>query len=111
MQKDCRPFSPLGACQESLVKAQEDLNVPQHCLIQDEPTRWDSTYLLLERLCEQRSGLALDCQSLHLGHGMELTNQDWELVDILVKIPKLLREAIKTLSGEQSTVAECIPVV
>ncbi|KAJ8882135.1 hypothetical protein PR048_018623 [Dryococelus australis] len=69
-------------------------------------------YLLLERLCEQRHALALPaCQSLNLGQGMELANQDWELVDILVKIFKLFWEATKTLSGEQSTVADCIPVV
>lgn len=96
---------------KSLTKAQNDLNIPQHCLIQDEPTRWDSTYLMLERLCEQRRALALACQSLSLGHGMELTNQDWELAEILLKILKLFWEATKTLSDEQSTLADCIPVV
>ncbi|KAJ8886574.1 hypothetical protein PR048_012786 [Dryococelus australis] len=105
MQKDCWPFSTFSACQETFSEVSRNLNVPQHCLIQDEPTRWDSTYLLLERLCEQRRALVLACQSLNLGHGMELTNQVWELVEILVKILKLFWEATKTFS-EQSTVAD-----
>ncbi|KAJ8880888.1 hypothetical protein PR048_017361 [Dryococelus australis] len=88
-----------------LTKAQQDLQIPEHCLIQDEPTTWDSTYLNLERLCEQRPAQTLAFQSLQLPSGVELSNQDWELAKVLVKTLKLLWEAIKALRGENSTIA------
>ncbi|KAJ8867850.1 hypothetical protein PR048_031655 [Dryococelus australis] len=57
-----------------LTKARQDLQIPEHCLIQDELTIWDSTY-----------SLTLVFQSLQLPSGVELTNQDRELAEVLVK--------------------------
>lgn len=38
---------------EYLSEAQKLLNIEQHKLIQDVKTRWNSTYLMIERLYEQ----------------------------------------------------------
>ena len=37
---------------ERLRSIQKQLNLPDHRLMQDEPTRWDSTYYLLDHLVE-----------------------------------------------------------
>ena len=41
------------AC-KALHRIQEQLNCPVHKLIQDEPTRWNTTYYMLDRLLEQK---------------------------------------------------------
>ena len=38
---------------ERLQAIQRQLSLPDHKLVQDEPTQWDSTFYMLERLVEQ----------------------------------------------------------
>ena len=44
---------------ERLQDIQRELGLPNHKLMQDEPTRWDSTYYMLERLVEQRRAISV----------------------------------------------------
>ena len=41
-----------------LCKIQHNLNLPQHRLKQDEPTRWNSTLYMLQSIAEQKMALA-----------------------------------------------------
>ena len=43
---------------EELQKIQVSLNLPQHKLIQDMETRWNSTYYMLKRIIEQRASIS-----------------------------------------------------
>ncbi|KAJ8892533.1 hypothetical protein PR048_005114 [Dryococelus australis] len=54
-------------------------NVPRHQLVQDEPTRWDSTYLTVERLLEQRRAITWLFPDLNLQ--TDLSSQDWNLLE------------------------------
>lgn len=40
-----------------LHNAQKSLGAKEKSLIQDEPTRWDSTYYMLQRLLEQKDAI------------------------------------------------------
>jgi len=42
---------------ERLNSIQKQLNLPEHRLVQDEPTHWDSTYYLPDHLAEQRRAI------------------------------------------------------
>ncbi|KAJ8880984.1 hypothetical protein PR048_017457, partial [Dryococelus australis] len=53
---------------KQLKAAQETLHMPQKCMIQDEPTRWNSTLHMSKRVLEQRRQLAL------VTPGLDLTN-------------------------------------
>ena len=44
-----------------LHELQKQHNLPQHKLIQDVTTRWNSTYLMLERIYEQKTAIASYC--------------------------------------------------
>lgn len=69
---------------KTLEKIQEQLGVPQHKLIQDEPTRWNSSFYMLERLLEQR--VALTAANAELSVPAELCNCQWSLAEKLVKL-------------------------
>jgi hypothetical protein len=43
---------------DQLREIQRNLGLPEHCLIQDEPTRWNSTLHMLQRILEQKMALA-----------------------------------------------------
>ncbi|KAJ8897642.1 hypothetical protein PR048_002991 [Dryococelus australis] len=45
---------------QQLNDCQRTLKLPEHRLIQDEPTRWDSTYQMLSRLLEQRKAARVE---------------------------------------------------
>ena len=62
-----------------LKQCQKSCNVPQHALIQDVETRWNSTYLMLARLSEQRKAIILYILERR---GIEnLSKQEWESVE------------------------------
>ena len=58
---------------EHLHSIQKQLNLPEHRLMQNEPTCWDSTYYLLDHLVEQRREIGL-------------YDSDFELPDRLIQM-------------------------
>uniref|UniRef100_A0A183C186 Dimer_Tnp_hAT domain-containing protein n=1 Tax=Globodera pallida TaxID=36090 RepID=A0A183C186_GLOPA len=52
-------FNHSNLAKERLEDAQTQEDIPKHALIQDVPTRWNSSYLMGERLTEQRRALEL----------------------------------------------------
>uniref|UniRef100_A0A915DYF5 Histone H2A/H2B/H3 domain-containing protein n=1 Tax=Ditylenchus dipsaci TaxID=166011 RepID=A0A915DYF5_9BILA len=54
-------FNHSNLAYEKLEVEQEKEGLPKHRLIQDEPTRWNSTLYMCQRLSEQKSALRLYC--------------------------------------------------
>uniref|UniRef100_A0A183CCI8 Uncharacterized protein n=1 Tax=Globodera pallida TaxID=36090 RepID=A0A183CCI8_GLOPA len=52
-------FNHSNLAKERLEDAQTQEDAPKHALIQDVPTRWNSSFLMGERLIEQRRALEL----------------------------------------------------
>ncbi|KAJ8875183.1 hypothetical protein PR048_023078 [Dryococelus australis] len=88
-----------------LKNFQKNHNMPVHCLIQDEPTRWNSR----EHLVEQwRPVMWLTPEiSIHT----ELTSSEWSLSEHAVKTLKSFYLATLNISNENVTVTEVIPTV
>ena len=59
---------------KTFEKIQEQLGVPQHSLIQDEPTRWNSSFYMLERLLEQRVALTAANAELSVPTELRIAN-------------------------------------
>ncbi|XP_063216764.1 zinc finger BED domain-containing protein 4-like [Bacillus rossius redtenbacheri] len=82
---------------ERLQSIKKKLGLPEHALIQMIDTRWNSTYLMLERLHEQKEAVSADLPNC----GKEsLTANEWNLIAVYVKILQPLFLATKELCKE-----------
>ena len=93
-------FSHSWKRQQSLSKAQVELDLPKHSLVTECTTRWGSKQKMIERILEQepaiRQVLSLDRKSAHLIP----TWQDLEVLESISKALDPLSEFTDILSGE-----------
>ena len=102
-------FKHSAKATKVLKDAQATVKTKQHRLIQDEPTRWDSTYEMLARLKEQKHAIALASSTLEMT--TELRTTDWTYIDNLEDILKVFYEATKILSKTETSASEIIPII
>ena len=94
---------------QTLKQMQAQLGVPQHTLLQDVSTRWNSSFYMLQRLIEQRTALlasGAECACM-----IELRAQQWNLAEKLVHLLQPFEEATREVSGDYSSAALIIPIV
>lgn len=91
-----------------LKKAQTLVGCKPHRLIQDEPTRWNSTLHMIDRLIEQQA-LVLASSDLKLSN--QLTSSQWELMKQISNILQLFNKATFTVSSSSVCISEMIPIV
>ncbi|XP_065917715.1 E3 SUMO-protein ligase ZBED1-like [Dysidea avara] len=77
-------------------------DIPKHKLIHDVATRWNSTYDMIERVCEQQlpiSSVLLQRRDslMHL----ELLPNEWRILEDVVKLLRPFKIATQHLSGEE----------
>lgn len=102
-------FNHSGTAQQKLKSIRQELNLPDHQLLQDIVTRWNSTYYLMERLLEQKRAV-----SLYITDHDILTNlspSQWELMEQCIRLLKPFEEITKITSSGLSCVSEVIPHV
>lgn len=76
---------------------QENLGLPQHRLIQDEPTRWNSSLYMLQRILEQKMALAAYATEHMI---IQLTSYQLELVAKIVAALSPIEEVTKSISQQ-----------
>ncbi|XP_063219365.1 zinc finger BED domain-containing protein 4-like [Bacillus rossius redtenbacheri] len=103
-------FSHSTAAKKILVDAQKKVNEPQHVLIQDIATRWDSTLQMLRRLVEQRLSITVALQNCSKFR-CQITAENWLLAEQLVDLLTYFEDVTKTVSSEKACVADAIPLV
>ncbi|KAF2883571.1 hypothetical protein ILUMI_22635 [Ignelater luminosus] len=99
-------FNHSGLAQEKLLRIQKELNLPEHQLVQDISTRWNSTFYMIERLLEQKRAISLyvtDHDTL-----INLTAQQWSLMEQCINLLKPFEEITKITSSGLSCVSEVI---
>jgi len=100
--KKCRSlvshYNHSAKSYERLYDIQTRLNLPQHKLIQSIDIRWNSIYLMLERILEQKSAITLDLQNIKKNG---FVPRDWKLIEGYVEVLKPIFEATKELCQEK----------
>lgn len=89
-------FNHSSLAEQKLKSIQQELKLPNHQLVQDVSTRWNSTFYLMERLLEQKRAVSLyitDHETLN-----NLTHAQWELMAQCIKLLKPFEEITKITS-------------
>ena len=94
-------FKHSALATTALRQKQEQMNVPKHHLIQDVVTRWNSTFLMFQRLLEQRwvvyAVLHDERGSQSQYKHLHLKEEQWNLMDQMVTVLEPLQIATTAL--------------
>lgn len=99
--------SPLATSR--LETVQMELGMPVKRLIQDVPTRWNSTFYMIASLLEQKSAISVYAADHQLP--ATLTANDWTLLEKVNTLLAPFEEITKQVSFATSTALEVIPSV
>lgn len=103
-------FNHSSLAYYNLKKIQEELQLPIKRLKQDIPTRWNSTFYLLERLSEQKRAISLYCVDVE-SKLVNLNQNQWNLIENCVSVLKPFEEVTQKMSYADSIISEVIPTV
>lgn len=96
---------------EKLLKAQtlENSNIPKR-LVQEVPTRWNSTYHMVERFVELQKFIRLTVAVLNKNLPV-ICNEEWQLFEELIKVLKPFYDATRSMSGEKYVTGSSVIVM
>ncbi|XP_063215715.1 zinc finger BED domain-containing protein 4-like [Bacillus rossius redtenbacheri] len=94
---------------KELKKAQATLKMKKHKLIQDEPTRWNSSLHMLQRLLEQKQSVSLASATLQLP--VTFSSAEWNLMTNVVNLLSIFNHATLAVSTQCVTASEVIPII
>ncbi|XP_036340719.1 zinc finger BED domain-containing protein 4-like [Rhagoletis pomonella] len=79
VKKVVEHFRRSPSALKKLLEIQKQMGLPEVKLKQDVPTRWNSSYLMLERVIHLKDALIATYSILHLN--MPLSVSDWEIIE------------------------------
>lgn len=99
-------FKHSNLAKKSLLNKQKQLGMPEQSLLQCCKTRWNSIYLMLERIFKNRcpiSSVIADrsITSTHIAQKLEILEHQWLKIEILVILLKPFQVITALLCGEK----------
>ncbi|XP_065665607.1 zinc finger BED domain-containing protein 4-like [Hydra vulgaris] len=96
-----------------LRQFQEILELPKHSINQDEPTKWNSTFNMLNRLIEQKDAILLVKPHFPKAarQNKELSTEEWDSLVSLVAALKVFEDVMLTANYMKITTSEVIPIL
>lgn len=109
----CKHFSHSYAARNTLLKIQRQRNLPQHRLICDVPTRWNSALHMLDRLYEQRSAVTdyLMGQSGSFTPHCDFQVTHWQMMREVCQLLIPFEDATLFVSRHDYGINDIIPLV
>ncbi|KAM9324018.1 LOW QUALITY PROTEIN: uncharacterized protein PAF06_000003 [Gastrophryne carolinensis] len=112
-RKLCMHFSHSYTAKHTLLELQRQNGIPQHSLICDVSTRWNSTLHMLDRLYEQRKAIT-DFLMIQADRGTPLCNfnvNQWQLIRDTCRLLRPFEEATLFVSRQDYGMNDVIPLL
>ncbi|XP_044279363.1 zinc finger BED domain-containing protein 4 [Varanus komodoensis] len=108
-RKICERVHRSAKAREKLAELQKEYHLPQHQLIQDVPSKWNTSFHMLERLIEQKR--AIDEMSIECSFRELISCDQWEVMQSVCHALKPFEVASREMSTHMSTLSQVIPMI
>lgn len=108
-RKICERVHRSAKAKEKLAELQRAHQLPENQLIQDVPSKWRTSFLMLERLVEQRK--AIDELSIECNFREMISCDQWEVMLSVCNALKPFEVAYREMSNRTATLGQVIPLI
>ncbi|XP_041636796.1 zinc finger BED domain-containing protein 4 [Cheilinus undulatus] len=108
-RKICERVHRSAKAKEKLAELQRIHQLPENQLIQDIPSKWRTSFLMLERLVEQKK--AIDEMSIECNFREMISCDQWEVMLSVCNALKPFEVAYREMSNRTATLGQVIPLV
>lgn len=108
-RKICERVHRSAKAREKLAELQKEYHLPPHQLIQDVPSKWNTSFHMLERLIEQKR--AVDEMSIECSFRELISCDQWEVMQSVCHALKPFEVASREMSTHMSTLSQVIPMI
>ncbi|XP_033017292.1 zinc finger BED domain-containing protein 4 [Lacerta agilis] len=108
-RKICERVHRSAKAREKLADLQKEYHLPQHQLIQDVPSKWNTSFHMLERLIEQKR--AIDEMSVECSFRELISCDQWKVMQSVCHALKPFEVASREMSTHMSTLSQVIPMI
>lgn len=108
-RKICERVHRSPQAKEKLAELQKTYNLPENQLVQDVPSKWKTSYFMLERLVEQQK--AIDEMSLECNFRELISCDQWEVMQSVCNALKPFEVACREMSNRTATLGQVIPLI
>ncbi|XP_069085811.1 zinc finger BED domain-containing protein 4 [Pleurodeles waltl] len=108
-RKICERVHRSVKAKEKLEDLQKEYGLPQHPLIQDVPSKWNTSFNMLERLIEQKR--AIDELSIECSFRELISCDQWEVMQSVCHALKPFEAACREMSMHMATLSQVIPMI
>lgn len=108
-RKICERVHRSAKAKEKLAELQRTHQLPENQLIQDVPSKWMTSFFMLERLVEQKQ--AIDEMSIECNFREMISCDQWEVMLSVCNALKPFEVACREMSNRTATLGQVIPLI
>ncbi|XP_061085376.1 zinc finger BED domain-containing protein 4 [Conger conger] len=108
-RKICERVHRSAKAKEKLAELQQVYRLPENQLVQDIPSKWKTSFYMLERLVEQKR--AIDEMSIECNFRELISCDQWEVMQSVCNALKPFEVACREMSNRTATLGQVIPLI
>ncbi|RXN30201.1 zinc finger BED domain-containing 4 [Labeo rohita] len=108
-RKICERVHRSAKAKEKLAELQKAYQLPENQLVQDVPSKWKTSYFMLQRLVEQKK--AIDEMSIECNFRELISCDQWEVMQSVCNALKPFEVACREMSNRTATLGQVIPLI
>ncbi|MFT7799673.1 zinc finger BED domain-containing protein 4-like isoform X1 [Arapaima gigas] len=108
-RKICERVHRSAKAKEKLSELQKAYQLPENQLVQDVPSKWKTSFYMLERLVEQKQ--AIDEMSIECNFRELISCDQWEVIQSVCNALKPFEVACREMNSRTATLGQVIPLI